>query len=149
MSAKTAQDHLNNSRLGAYAESLVKTFLLEYCDFSYETQSKHPADLICELGSARYSVQVKARNRTKEGKYVFATESHRKQSDTYKKYNVEILAFVFMPEKRILFKSGFDNQTYYTFDESIITPELELQTFKDTLNQISAIPVLNPLINNL
>ena len=145
MSAKTAEEHLNNSRLGAYAESLVKTFLLECCDFSYETQSKHPADLICELGSARYSVQVKARRKTKEGKYVFATESHRKQSKTYQRYNVDILAFVFMPEKRILFKAGSDNQTYFTFDQSMIVLEMELQSFQDTLNQISAIPVLNPL----
>ena len=78
MSTKTAEDHLNNSRLGAYAESLVKTFLLEHCDFSYETQSKHPADLICELGSARYSVQVKARNITPKGKFTFASENSRK-----------------------------------------------------------------------
>ena len=102
MPTKTAQDDLNNSRLGAYSESLVKTFLLEYCDFAYDTQSKHPADLICELGSARYSVQVKARNITKQGKFTFAAENSRKLSETHKKYNVDILAMVFMPNKKFI-----------------------------------------------
>ena len=68
MSTKTTEDHLNNSRLGAYAESLVKTFLLEYCDFAYDTMEKHPADLLAELSTARYSIQVKARNKTAAGK---------------------------------------------------------------------------------
>jgi len=146
MSTKTSEDHLNNSRLGAYAESLVKTFLLEHCDFAYETQSKHPADLICELGSARYTVQVKARNITVQKKFTFASENTRKLSETHKKYNVDILAMVFMPNKQIMFKSFGDSQTYYTFNESVLTPNMELETFKDTLNQLSSIPVLNSLI---
>jgi len=146
MSTKTSEDHLNNSRLGAYAESLVKTFLLEHCDFAYETQSKHPADLICELGSARYTVQVKARNITAQKKFTFASENTRKLSETHKKYNVDILAMVFMPNKQIMFKSFGDSQTYYTFNESVLTPDMELETFQDTLNQLSSIPVLNSLI---
>ena len=146
MPNKTSEDHLNNSRLGAYAESLVKTFLLEYCDFAYETQSKHPADLICELGSARYSVQVKARNITPQGKFTFAAENSRKLSETHKKYNVDILAMVFMPNKQIMFKPFADSQTYYTFNEDVIKQDMELQTFQDTLNQLSSIPVLNTLI---
>ena len=146
MPNKTSEDHLNNSRLGAYAESLVKTFLLEYCDFAYETQSKHPADLICELGSARYSVQVKARNITSQGKFTFAAENSRKLSETHKKYNVDILAMVFMPNKQIMFKPFADSQTYYTFNEDVLQPDMELQTFQDTLNQLSSIPVLNTLI---
>ena len=145
MPTKTAQDHLNNSRLGAYAESLVKTFLLEYCDFAYETQSKHPADLICELSSARYSVQVKARNITPQGKFIFAAENNRKLSETHKKYNVDILAMVFMPNKQIMFKPFADSQTYYTFNQDVLSPDMELQTFQDTLNQLSSIPVLNNL----
>ena len=146
MPTKTAQDHLNNSRLGAYSESLVKTFLLEYCDFAYDTQSKHPADLICELGSARYSVQVKARNITTKGKYVFASENGRKLSDTYKRYNVDILAMVFMPEKRVMFKPAADSQNYYTFATEILTPTIEIDSFQETLNQLSEIPILNPLV---
>lgn len=146
MPNKTSEDHLNNSRLGAYAESLVKTFLLEYCDFAYETQSKHPADLICELGAARYSVQVKARNITPQGKFTFAAENSRKLSETHKKYNVDILAMVFMPNKQIMFKPFADSQTYYTFNQDVLSPDMELQTFQDTLNQLSSIPVLNTLI---
>ena len=146
MPTKTAQDHLNNSRLGAYSESLVKTFLLEYCDFAYDTQSLHPADLIVELSLARYSVQVKARNVTPKGKYVFASENGRRQSDTYKKYNVDILAMVFMPEKRIMFRPATDSQNYYTFDTDVLTPTLEIDSFQETLNQLSEIPVLNPLV---
>jgi hypothetical protein len=146
MSAKTTEDHLNNSRLGAYAESLVKTFLLEYCDFAYDTMEKHPADLMAELGSARYSIQVKARNKTPEGKYVFATENSRNQSETYRRYYVDIIAFVFMPDKRILFKSNADSQTYFTYNQDIIQPNLEIKSFQDTLNQISSIPILNPLL---
>ena len=131
MPTKTAEDHLNNSRLGAYAESLVKTFLLEYCDFAYETQNQHPADLIAELGAAMFTVQVKARRQTKQGKY--------------KKYSVDILAFVFMPEKRVMFMPGTSKQSYFTFNESVLTPDLEIQSFQQTLNEISQIPVLNNL----
>ena len=145
MPTKTAEDHLNNSRLGAYAESLVKTFLLEYCDFAYETQNQHPADLIAELQNAMFTVQVKARRQTKQGKYVVANEGHRKLSTTYKKYNVDILAFVFMPEKRVMFMPGTSKQSYFTFNESVLTPDLEIQSFQQTLNEISQIPVLNNL----
>ena len=67
--SKSSEDHQSNSRLGALGESLVTTFLLEYCDWCYPTQDKHPADLLLELGSAKYTVQVKTRRETKEGKY--------------------------------------------------------------------------------
>jgi len=146
MPTKSAEDHLNNSRLGALAESLVKTFLLEYCDFAYDTMEKHPADLICELGSAMYSIQVKARSKTNEGKYVFATENSRNQSETYRRYHVDIVAFVFMPDKRILFKSNADSQSYFTYNQDILQPDMELQSFKDTLDQLSSIPTLNPIL---
>ena len=111
-----------------------------------ETMEKHPADLIIELGSARYSVQVKARSKTPEGKYVFATENSRSQSETYRRYNVDVIAFVFMPDKRILFKTNADTQTYYTFNKGVIIPGMELDSFQDTLNQLSDIPILNKLL---
>ena len=50
--SKSSEQHQSNSRLGALGESLVQTFLLEYCDWCYPTQDKHPADLLVELGSA-------------------------------------------------------------------------------------------------
>ena len=143
MPTKTAEEHLNNSRLGAYSESLVKTFLLEYCDFAYDTQSKHPADLIVELSQARYSVQVKARNVTTKGKYVFASENGRKLSDTYKRYNVDILAMVFMPEKRIMFKPASDSQNYYTFGSDILTPTLEIDSFQETFKNTKVRTITN------
>ena len=59
MPRKTSDQHQNNSRLGALGESLVQTFLLEYADFCFPTQEKHPADLIVEFGNAKYTVQVK------------------------------------------------------------------------------------------
>ena len=69
MPRKTSDQHQNNSRLGALGESLVQTFLLEYADFCYPTQEKHPADLMVEFGSAKYTVQVKSRRATKEKKF--------------------------------------------------------------------------------
>jgi hypothetical protein len=144
-SQKTAEEHQANSRLGALAESLTQTFLLEYCDFCFPCQEKHPADLICELGSAKYTVQVKARNVSPEGKYVFATENSRNQSQIYKHYHYDIIAFVFMPNKRIFFKPNTSSQTYFTFDKKIITPTLEIDTFKETLDSLSSVPIIRPI----
>mgnify|MGYP003630580571 CR=1 FL=1 len=146
MPNKSSDEHQNNSRIGAFAESLVQTFLLEYCDFCFPCQDKHPADLLCELGPARYTVQVKARNRTAEGKYAFAADNSRSQSAVYKNYHCDILAFVFMPEKRILFKANSSSQNYFTFDSKIITLTLEADSFQETLNTLSEIPVVRPLI---
>ena len=95
MPRKTSDQHQANSRLGALGESLVQTFLLEYADFCYPTQEKHPADLMVEFGSAKYTVQVKSRRATKEKKFVFAAENSRSMSETYKHYTCDILAFVF------------------------------------------------------
>lgn len=145
--SKTKEQNQSSSRLGALGESLVKTFLLEWCDFVYDTMSKHPADLLCELGPAKYTVQVKSRNRTREGKYVFATENSRNQSKIYQHYHYDIVAFVFMPNKRILFKPNNTSQTYFTFNEDIITPELEINSFKETLDVLSHVPELNPLLD--
>ena len=147
MAKKTSEDHQANSRLGALGESIVKTFLLEWCDFVYDTMHKHPADLLCELGPAKYTIQVKSRNKTKEGKYVYATDNSRTQSRVYQQYHCDILAFVFMPDKRILFKPNNSSQTYFTFHKSIITSDLEINTFKETLNVLSQTPKLNPLLD--
>ena len=148
MARKSSEEHQANSRLGALGESLVQTFLLEFCDFVYPTQEKHPADLMMELGRAKYTVQVKARRETKEGKYVFATETSRSMSDVYKNYHCDILAFVFVNQehKRILFKPNTSSQTYYTFDKKIIKPDMEIKSLQETLDALSQVPVLNPVI---
>jgi hypothetical protein len=145
--SKTKEQHQSSSRLGALGESIVKTFLLEWCDFVYDTMPKHPADLLCELGPAKYTIQVKSRNKTQEGKYVYATESSRTQSKVYQQYHCDIIAFVFMPDKRILFKPNNSTQTYFTFHSDIITPDLEIDSFKETLDVLSQVPTLNPLLD--
>ena len=148
MPRKTSDQHQANSRLGALGESLVQTFLLEYADFCYPTQEKHPADLMVEFGSAKYTVQVKSRRATKEKKFVFAAENSRSQSETYKHYTCDILAFVFFDgdEKRIMFKANTSSQNYFTFDKKAITEFMELDSLKETLDNLSSVPVLNPLI---
>ncbi|HAI36874.1 MAG TPA: hypothetical protein DCM40_01385 [Maribacter sp.] len=147
MVKKTSEQHQSNSRLGAYGEALVQTFLLEYCDWCYPTQEKHPADLLVELGSAKFTVQVKTRKETKEGKYVFATENSRNMSEVYKQYNCDIFAFVFFSKsgRRIKFQPNNSSQTYYTFSNKSITPTLEIDSLKETLNQLSSVPVINSL----
>jgi len=147
MTKKSKEQNQSSSRLGALGESLVKTFLLEWCDFVYDTMPKHPADLLCELGPAKYTVQVKSRNKTPEGKYVYATESSRAQSKVYQQYHCDIIAFVFMPDKRILFKPNNSTQTYFTFSSDIINPTLEIDSFKETLEVLSQVPTLNPLLS--
>ena len=146
--AKTSEDHQSNSRLGALGESLVQTFLLEYADFCFPTQEKHPADLIVEFGNAKYTVQVKSRRATKEKKFVFAAENSRTMSDTYKNYTCDILAFVFFydDQKRIMFKSNTSSQNYFTFDKKVITDTMELDSLQESLDTLSAVPVLNPII---
>lgn len=147
MPTKSSDEHQRNSRVGAFAESLVQTFLLEYCDFCFPCQDKHPADLVCELGPAMYTVQVKARSKTPEGKYVFVSDNSRNQSQIYKNYHCDILAFVFMPEKRILFKANSSSQTYFTFDQKIFHDTLEIDSFHETLKTLSEVPVIRPIID--
>ena len=148
MPRKTSDQHQNNSRLGALGESLVQTFLLEYADFCFPTQEKHPADLIVEFGNAKYTVQVKSRRATKEKKFVFAAENSRSMSETYKHYTCDILAFVFFDDeqKRIMFKPNTSSQNYYTFDKKAITETMELDSLQETLATLSSVPVLNPII---
>ena len=148
MSRKTSDQHQANSRLGALGESLVQTFLLEYADFCYPTQEKHPADLLTEFGRSKYTVQVKSRRATKEKKFVFAAENSRSQSETYRQYTCDILAFVFFDDeqKRIMFKPNTSSQNYYTFDKKAITESMELDSLQETLATLSSVPVLNPII---
>ena len=148
MPRKTSDQHQNNSRLGALGESLVQTFLLEYADFCFPTQEKHPADLIVEFGNAKYTVQVKSRRATKEKKFVFAAENSRSMSGTYKNYHCDILAFVFFynEHKRILFKSNTSSQNYFTFDKKVITDTMEIDSLQESLDTLSEVPVLNPII---
>lgn len=148
MPRKTSDQHQNNSRLGALGESLVQTFLLEYADFCFPTQEKHPADLIVEFGNAKYTVQVKSRRATKEKKFVFASENSRSMSDTYRNYSCDLLAFVFFydDQKRIMFKSNTSSQNYFTFDKKVITDTMELDSLKESLDTLSSVPVLNPII---
>ena len=148
MPRKTSDQHQNNSRLGALGESLVQTFLLEYADFCFPTQEKHPADLMVEFGNAKYTVQVKSRRATKEKKFVFAAENSRSMSDTYRNYSCDLLAFVFFydDQKRIMFKSNTSSQNYFTFDKKVITDTMELDSLQESLDTLSAVPVLNPII---
>jgi hypothetical protein len=101
-----------------------------------------------EFGSAKYTVQVKSRRATKEKKFIFAAENSRSMSETYKHYNCDILAFVFFDgdEKRIMFKANTSSQNYFTFDKKAITESMELDSLKETLDNLSSVPVLNPLI---
>ena len=148
MPRKTSDQHQNNSRLGALGESLVQTFLLEYADFCFPTQEKHPADLMVEFGNAKYTVQVKSRRATKEKKFVFAAENSRSMSDTYRNYSCDLLAFVFFydDQKRIMFKSNTSSQNYLTFDKKVITDTMELDSLQESLDTLSSVPVLNPII---
>ena len=76
MPSKSNEQQNQAKRLGILGETIVQAFLLEHADFCYPTCDSHPADLIVELGSALYKVQVKSRNPSKEGKFTFPIESH-------------------------------------------------------------------------
>ena len=145
--SKSSEQHQSNSRLGALGESLVQTFLLEYCDWCYTTQDKHPADLLVELGSAKYTVQVKTRKETKEGKYVFAHEPSRAKSEVYRHYHCDIYAFVFVGArgKRIKFQPNNTSQNYFTFTNKQITDNLEIDSLQETLEALSSVPKINKL----
>ena len=145
--SKSSEQHQSNSRLGALGESLVQTFLLEYCDWCYPTQDKHPADLLVELGSAKYTVQVKTRKETKEGKYVFAHEPSRAKSEVYRHYHCDIYAFVIVGSrgKRIKFQPNNTTQNYFTFTNKQITDTFEIDSLQETLEELSSVPKMNKL----
>ena len=145
--SKSSEQHQSNSRLGALGESLVQTFLLEYCDWCYTTQDKHPADLLVELGSAKYTGHVKTRTETKEGKYVFAHEPSRAKSEVYRHYHCDIYAFVFVGARgrRIKFQPNNTTQNYFTFTNNQITDTLEIDSLQETLEALSSVPKINKL----
>ena len=145
--SKSNQENHNAKRLGSLGESLVKSCLLEYSDFCYETCESHPADLIVEFGNALYKVQVKSRNKSKEGKYTFPIENHRSKSDTHKHYHCDIYAFVFFPGKRILFVPNSSSQKYFIYQEAAIVDGMELASLQDTLGSLSQIPILDNLLD--
>lgn len=145
--SKSSEQYQSNSRLGALGESLVQTFLLEFCDWCYPTQDKHPADLLVEFGSAKYTVQVKTRKETKEGKYVFAHEPSRAKSEVYRHYHCDIYAFVFVGArgKRIKFQPNNTSQNYFTFTNKQITDTFEIDSLQETLEELSSVPKINKL----
>lgn len=145
--SKSSEDYQKDSRLGSLGESLVQTFLLEYCDWCYPTQDKHPADLLVEFGSAKYTVQVKTRKETREGKYVFAAEPSRAKSEVYRHYHCDIYAFVFFSVrgKRIKFQPNNTTQNYFTFTNEQVTDTLEIDSLQETLEALSSVPKINKL----
>ena len=145
--SKTNQDNHNAKRLGSLGEALVKSCLLEYSDFCYETCESHPADLIVEFGNALYKVQVKSRNRSKEGKYTFPIESHRAKSVTHQHYHCDIYAFVFFPDKRILFIPNSSGQKYFVYQEAAIVDNMEFDSLQETLGSLNQMPVIDNLLN--
>lgn len=145
--SKSIEQNNNAKRLGSLGEALVKSCLLEYSDWCYETCESHPADLIVEFGNALYKVQVKSRNRSKEGKYTFPNETHRSKSEAHRNYHCDIYAFVFFPVKRILFVPNTSGQRYFVYQEAAIIDNMEYDSLQETLGSLTQIPVIDNLLN--
>ena len=64
----------------------------------------------------------------------------------YKNYHCDLLAFVFMPDKRILFLANTSQQNYFTFTKDIIVDNMELDSLESALNKLHSKPVLNPVL---
>jgi hypothetical protein len=45
-----------------------------------------------------------------------------------------------------MFKANTSSQNYFTFDKKAITESMELDSLKETLDNLSSVPVLNPII---
>jgi hypothetical protein len=45
-----------------------------------------------------------------------------------------------------MFKANTSSQNYFTFDNKVITESMELDSLKETLDNLSSVPVLNPII---
>jgi hypothetical protein len=45
-----------------------------------------------------------------------------------------------------MFKSNTSSQNYFTFDKKVITDTMELDSLQESLDTLSAVPVLNPII---
>ena len=143
----TSQNQQNSAkRLGTLGESLAQSCLLEYADFCYPTTDGHPADLILEISNALYRVQVKTRNESKEGKYTFPLETHRTKSDIHANYKCDLLAFVFMPDKRIIFRANTSNQQYFAYRKKDLVENVEYLSLIESLNSLSSVPVVNSIL---
>lgn len=149
MPRKSHEQENTAKRLGLLGESVVQSFLLEHALFCYSTCEGHPADLIVEFGNnSFYKVQVKARNRSEEkGQYTFPLETHRSKADSHKEYHCDIIAFVFLPSKRIIFRANTSNQNYYVFYDKHLTQGIELESLDDTLKALSNYPKRIPLLS--
>jgi len=144
---KKTKEQLNNAiRIGSYGELLVQSFLAEHCQFVYPTCYGHPADLIVEMGNnSLFKIQVKSRNRGREGKYAFPLENHRNQAESHRTYHCDILCFVFLPSKRFIFKPNTTQQKYYVFTDKHISEGVELTSFQETLEALASVPTINSL----
>ena len=149
MPRKSNNQQNNHNRLGSLGEAIAHSYLLEFSDFCYPTCEGHPADLIVEFGSALYKVQVRSRNRSENGKYTFPLDSHRKKSDTHKKYHCELYAFIFFPEKRILFKANNTQQRYFIFRQEHLIDGMEEISLKQSLEDLSKKPVIDHLFTTI
>tara|TARA_R100001460_G_scaffold73230_2_gene114118 strand:+ start:715 stop:1155 length:441 start_codon:yes stop_codon:yes gene_type:complete len=142
--SRNQQNHAH--KVGALGEKVVHTFLLQHSDFVHETCYAHPADLFVEFGNnTLYRVQVKTRTASKAGKYTFPIESHRAKADTHATYHCDILAFCFIPDKRIIFKPNNTQQNYFVFTNKDFTDDMELESLQSTLNTLAEIPVISKL----
>ena len=143
-----SQNQQNSAnRLGTLGESLAQSCLLEYADFCFPTTDGHPADLILEISNALYRVQVKTRSMSKEGKYTFPLETHRSKSDIHANYKCDLLAFVFMPDKRIIFKANISAQQYFVYTTKNLIDNIEYLSLTESLNSLSSIPVVNSILS--
>jgi|TARA_R100001126_G_scaffold33568_1_gene18880 hypothetical protein len=146
MPKKTNNQKNHAQRLGAFGESLVKSILLVHADFVTETCFGHPSDLFVEFGNnSLFRVQVKTRSITKDGTWTFPFENHRNKSDIHRIYHNDILAFCFMPHKKVMFKCNDSYQKYYKFTEKHITENMELESLKATLAALSNVPEISEL----
>jgi|TARA_Y100000114_G_C11748008_1_gene322685 hypothetical protein len=146
MPKKTGNQKNHAQRLGAFGESLVKSFLLAHADFVSETCYGHPSDLFVEFGNnSLFRVQVKTRTISKDGNWTFPFESYRNKSDIHRTYQNDILAFVFMPQKRILFRVNDTQQKYYKFNDKVLNEDMEIQSLTETLQALSNVPELNDI----
>ena len=141
MPTKT-QEQLNHAkRTGLFGESLVLAFLQEYANFCYPTCEGHPADLIVEFGNnSLYKVQVKTRNKSVKGNYIFPFENHRNMSEMHRSYHIDVLAFVFLPQKRIIFKPFTGYQKYHTYKEKDLIDNIENISFEKCLESLNNVP---------
>ena len=92
-----------------------------------------------------FKIQVKSRNRGREGKYAFPLENHRNQAESHRTYHCDILCFVFLPSKRFIFKPNTTQQKYYVFTDKHISEGVELTSFQETLEALASVPTINPL----